>query len=86
MQGADLVVHQGNQGRDHDGDAMAQALSGNGRYLVAQAFAAARGHEHQSVKPGHHVFDNGLLRSAELVVAEDLAENLLLRQENFAIE
>ncbi len=59
----DLVVHQRDQRRDHDGDAVACALACNGRDLVAQRFAPASGHEHQCIAPGGHMVDDGLLRA-----------------------
>ena len=86
VQGAHLVVHQRDQRGDHDGHALAGLLAGYGRNLVAQAFAAASGHQHQGVVAGHHVLHDGLLGAAEPVVAEDLAKNLLGRQECGAVD
>jgi hypothetical protein len=47
----------------------------DGRHLVAQAFAAAGGHEHQRVAAGHHMVNDGGLRAAEGVVTEDFLQN-----------
>jgi hypothetical protein len=80
MQGADLVVHQRNQGRHHEGDTLARAVPRNRRNLVTQAFATAGGHQNQRVMARHHVFDNGLLGPAEMVVTENFAKNLLVGQ------
>ena len=52
-------------------------LPGNGRNLVAKTLAAASRHQDQGVVAGHDVLDDGLLGAAELVVAEDLAKNVL---------
>ena len=76
VQGTHLVVHQGNQGRDHDGDTMASMLPRDRRNLVTQAFATPGGHQHQRIMPGYHVLDDGLLGTAELVVTEYFAKNL----------
>jgi len=74
--GADLVVHQRDQGRDHHRHAVAGALARDRRDLVAQRLAAARGHQHQRVAAVRHVVDDGGLGAAELVVAEDLVEDV----------
>ena len=70
VQRAHLVVHERDQRRHHHRHAVALLLAHDGRHLVAQAFAAARGHEHQRIAAGDHVRDDGLLRTAELFVAE----------------
>ena len=70
MQRAHLVVHQRNQGRHHNGHPQTRLLAGNGRYLVAQGFAATCGHEYQRIAPLSDVFNNGLLWPAELRVAK----------------
>ena len=75
VQCADLVVHQRDQRRHHDGDAVAGALPGDGRNLVAQRFAAAGRHQHQRVTAADHVIDDRRLRAAELPVAEDLVQD-----------
>ena len=76
MQRADLVVHQRDQRRNHDGHAVAGLLARNGRYLVAQRLAAACGHQDQRVAACHSMVDDGFLRAAKAVVAEDLAQNV----------
>ena len=77
MQSANLVVHQGNQGRNHHRDALACLLTRNGRYLVAQRLAATRGHQHQGIAPCHHMLHDGLLRATELVVTKNFLKNEL---------
>ena len=77
VQRAHLVVHQRNQGRDHDRHAMPGLLAHDGRHLVAQRFAATRGHEHQRVPTAHDMLDDGLLRPAKLRVAKDIVQNKL---------
>ena len=70
MQGPHLVVHQRNQGRNDDSHALTSPLAGNGRYLVAQRFTAARGHEHQGVTAAAYVLDDGLLGAAKALEAK----------------
>jgi len=54
----DLVVHEGDEWRDHDADGRPH----EGGDLVAERLAAARGHEHQRVTAGGYVLnDLGLL-------------------------
>ena len=77
VQRAHLVVHQRNQGRDHDRHAMPGLLAHDGRHLVAQRFAATRGHEHQRIASPYHVLNDGLLRPAKLRVAKDIVQNKL---------
>ena len=75
LESADLVVHQGDQ-RAHDhGHALVGLVADDRRDLVAQALAAAGGHEHQRIAAGDRVLDDRLLQAAERVVAEDLGEN-----------
>ena len=50
-------------------------MAHDGRHLVAQRFAAARGHQHQRVAAATNVLDDGRLLAAEVVVAEDLAQH-----------
>ena len=45
-------------------------LAHDGLHLVAQAFAAARGHQHQRVVALHHVANDGLLRTTELLLTK----------------
>ena len=75
VQRADLVVHQRDQRRDHDGHAVAGLLARDRRDLVAQAFAAARGHEHQRIAAARDVADDVGLRPAKRFVAENLAQD-----------
>jgi hypothetical protein len=51
VQRPDLVVHQRNQGRDDHRHALPRAVAHDGRNLVTQRLAAARGHEHQRIAP-----------------------------------
>ena len=71
LQGVDLVLHQRDQWRHHDGGAGAD----QGRDLVAQGFAAAGGHEHEAVLAGQGAFDDLALDGAKVLVTEDLAQH-----------
>ena len=75
VQSPHLVVHQRDQRRHHDGHALALPLPYDGRHLVAQALAATCGHEHQGVATANHMFDDGLLRAAELLVAKNFVQD-----------
>ena len=70
-----LVVHQGDQGGDHDGRAQARPLSNNRRHLVAQGLAAAGGHQHQGVVAVDDPLDDGFLGASELVVAKNALQH-----------
>ena len=70
-----LVVHQGDQRAHHHRHAMAAAVPHDGRHLIAQALAAAGGHQHQRVAAGRHMLDDVALHAAERGVAEYLVEN-----------
>ncbi len=72
-EGVDLVLHQREQRGDDDGDA---AVEEQGGHLVAEALAAAGGHDGESVPAREHAGDDLLLPFAEGVVAEDLGERL----------
>ena len=71
----DLVLHQRDERRDHDGD----AGEDHGRELVAQRFAGARGHDDHGVAPAGDRSDDLLLAFAEGVEAEVLFQGLLER-------
>ncbi len=60
-QGRDLVLHQRDQRRHHDG----QAVEAQGRHLVAQGLAAPGRHQDQGVAAGQDVADHLLLQPAE---------------------
>ena len=75
VQGAHLVVHQRNQRRHHHRDALARTLACNGRDLVTERLAPARGHEHQRIAAGRHMVNDGLLRTAKGVVAKNFAQD-----------
>ena len=64
----DLILHEGDQGGDHDGNAVAQQR-GN---LIAEALATARRHQHQSVPARHDGFNHLFLKAPEGLVAENL--------------
>ena len=66
-QRVDLVLHQRDQRRDDDADAIAQQR----RNLVAQRLAAAGGHQHQRVAAAHHVLDHLGLMPAKRGIAEN---------------
>ena len=61
-----LVLHQGDQGRDDQGD----AVEGERRKLVAKRFAPASGHQHHCVAPGQDAGDRRFLQRSEALVAE----------------
>ena len=75
MQCANLIVHESNKRGDHNGDAKSRTLAGDGGNLVAQAFAAARGHEDQGITSAGDVRDDVLLGASERLVAKHLTEN-----------
>jgi hypothetical protein len=66
----DLVLHQGDQGRDHEGEAWQQ----ESRDLVAEGLAAAGGEDGRGGSPGQQVPDHLFLPGAELPIAEGLRE------------
>lgn len=51
----DLVLHQGDQRGNDDGD----ARTAERRDLVAERLATARRHQHQRIAARHHMFDDG---------------------------
>ena len=55
--------------------ATAELLARNGRNLVAQRLAAARGHEHQRIAAVDDMRDDGLLGATELLVAKNGLQN-----------
>ena len=67
----DLVVHQRDE-RAHDEPG---ARAHQGRHLVADALAAAGGHEHDGVAAGDDVIDDRGLLAAERVEPVDLAQH-----------
>ena len=50
-------------------------MARNGRYLVAQAFATARGHQDESIAPINDVIHDGLLMTTEGSVAKDVLQD-----------
>ena len=64
--GIDLVLHQGDQGRDDDG----HPFHKHRRELVAERLSAARRHQDEGVAPGKDVSDHRLLVSLERREAE----------------
>ena len=66
LQAVYLVLHERDQRRYDDGD----AVHCERRKLVAKRLTAARGHEHQPVSPGQHVGDYLLLQRQEGVESE----------------
>ena len=71
----DLVLHQGDQRRDDDGDPVHQKR----RQLVAQRLAAARGHQHEGILAFQHVADHRFLVPLERRKAEILFQ-LVMQQ------
>ena len=66
----DLVLHQGDQRRDHHRGAGREQRG----QLIAQRFATAGGHHHHGVAAGHHRLDHLTLAGAEVMVAEVTAQ------------
>ncbi len=66
-QGPHLVFHQADQRRYHKGDARQQ----QGRHLVTDGLARARGHHGQHILPAQQPLHDLLLAGAETVVAEN---------------
>jgi hypothetical protein len=73
--GVDLILHQGDQRRYDDRNAVHQ----HGRQLVAQRLAAARGHQHESILAFQHIADHRFLVSLERRKAEVLLQ-LVMQQ------
>jgi hypothetical protein len=67
-----LVLHERDQRRDDD----ARPGARDGRNLEAQGLAAAGGHEHQRIAAAHEGIDHLRLRRAEMLVAENAAQNM----------
>ncbi len=67
-EGVDLVLHQGNEGGDDDGEAFAEERG----KLDAEGFATAGGQQGEDVASGEGVGDDLLLQGTEGVVAEGL--------------
>ncbi len=70
-----LVLHQGDQGRDHDARALAAPVPHQGGNLVAQRLAAAGGHQHQAIAAVGDMRDDVRLRPAERAVAEHVVQH-----------
>jgi hypothetical protein len=66
-----LVLHQRDQGRDHEDRARQDA----GGKLVGQRLPGPGGHDRDAVPPGQHGVDDLALPRAELAKAEDLVED-----------
>ncbi len=66
----DLVAHQRDQRRDHQGEAFARQR----RQLIAERFAAARRHDRQHILAAQRRADDFLLAGAKAGEAEDAAE------------
>jgi hypothetical protein len=69
----DLVLHEREQGRDHHGEA---AFKEQGRHLVAEALAAAGGHDGERVPLGQHGGDDLGLAGPEFAVSEHIGKDL----------
>ena len=65
--GIHLVLHEGDEGRNHD----SRSFHDKGGQLVAERLAAAGGHEHKGVVPFREVADDGFLVSLETIVTEE---------------
>ena len=75
LERSDLVLHQCDQRADDHRDALPGAMANDRRHLVAQALAAAGGHEHQRVAARDRVLDDRVLQAAEFGVAEHVAQD-----------
>ncbi len=75
LERADLVVHQRDQGAHHHRDAVSGTLARDRRHLVAQALAAAGGHQHDRAAARRDVPDHLRLQAAERRVAEDFLQD-----------
>ena len=71
-QGRHLVVHQGDQGRDH----YAGAGAAEGRNLITEGFAAASGHQHQGRAAGHYMVDDLRLGAPKGAIAKYFSQDL----------
>ena len=71
VQPVHLVLHEGDQGRDDQGE----AVKNQGRQLVAEGLATAGGHKHQAVPAGQDVPDDVRLERAKAVVPEPRLED-----------
>jgi len=72
VQRADLVLHQCDQRRDDQTDAVAQQR----RDLVAQRFAAAGRHQHERIPARHRCIDDHFLLAAKFRVAEGVLQEV----------
>ena len=81
--GVDLVLHEGDERRHHDGDAIAY----HGRQLVAETLTAAGRHDDKGVVAIEKTLYNSLLVAFELVKAKDFLQismQILHRSQYFA--
>ena len=67
LQRANLIAHQGDEGRDDDG----HPVPTQGRQLETQGFAATRRHDGKGVLPRQHSLDDFRLTGAEIGKAEN---------------
>ena len=72
LEGRHLILHQGHQRRDDDGQAV---FADQGRDLIAQGLARARGHDREHVGPRQDIGDDLFLAWSERGIAEHLAED-----------
>ena len=70
LQGIDLILHQGDERRDDQG----QSVEEEGRQLVAEALAAAGGEDRQGRAPGEQGVDDPLLPGTKGGKAEVLLQ------------
>jgi len=71
LEGIDLVLHEGDEGGDDEGDSVEE----EGGELVAEGFAAAGGKDGEGGAVGEEGLDDRLLAVAELGVAEVFLES-----------
>ena len=69
-----LIRHERHQGRDHHGQGAGLVVAGQGRDLVAQRLAGARGQDAEHALPGHRRLDDGALHGPAVAVLRLRAE------------
>ncbi len=73
-QAHDLILHEGNQGRNHQSNSRGH----QGRNLIAHAFSGAGGHDPQCVPMGKESIHQHFLPGAKLLVSEVVLQRFLL--------
>ena len=71
-QGSDLILHQGDERRNDD----ANAVSRDGRDLVAETLAASGRHQYECITAADDAVDDLFLLAPELPIPEDVFKDL----------